>query len=213
MVSARIWTGSKGPISWALLTFSRYAWPRPRSHATGRSPHSGRPFRAEWLVHYFVIFGHETGAAPVSMIPTDPHVTAVDQTSGLVRLLLQPHKAITLEPQHMSSILFGFHIVGIELGNRSLGPHQHPGHSTVWLRARDGVEFSLLAFLPTGGRSTSGPASLNRDAGERVLRLRSCPAPRSLVVCQCWAVSCLRCFSGLRVPPCRGAICEALPRC
>ena len=25
----------EGPISWALLTFSRYVLPRPRSHATG----------------------------------------------------------------------------------------------------------------------------------------------------------------------------------
>ena len=72
----------------AASTFSRH-WPI----ATFR-----RSFRAEWLVHYFVIFGQESGAAPVSMFLTDPDVTALAQTSGLVRLLLQPHKAITREP-------------------------------------------------------------------------------------------------------------------
>ena len=33
-------------------------------------------FRAEWLVHYFLIFGLKAGAAPVSLFLTDPDVTA-----------------------------------------------------------------------------------------------------------------------------------------
>ena len=90
----QIWTGSKGSISWTLLTFSRYLFQRPRSHATGR-----RSFRAEWLVHHFLIFG-----LPVSMFLTDPDVTAVAQTSGLVRQLLHPHEAITLVPHRSTSI-------------------------------------------------------------------------------------------------------------
>ena len=125
VVSTRIWTGSWGPISWALLTFSRYALPRPRSHATGRSPHSADPFGQNGWFTISSFFGHETGAAPVSMFLTDPDVTADAQTSGLVRLLLQPHKTI-MRPQLLSSILLGVHIVGFELGNRSLCPHQHP---------------------------------------------------------------------------------------
>ena len=64
-------------------TFSRH-WPI----ATFR-----RSFRAEWLIHYFLIFG-----LPVSVFLTDLDVTAVAQTSGLVRLLLHPLEAITLVP-------------------------------------------------------------------------------------------------------------------
>ena len=69
------------PLRVSSSMFSRY-WPIDTFR---------RSFRAEWLIHYFLIFG-----LPVSVFLTDLDVTAVAQTSGLVRLLLQPLEAITL---------------------------------------------------------------------------------------------------------------------
>ena len=183
-----MWTGSKRPISWALLTLSRYALPRPRSHATGRSPHSADPFGQNgWFtISSFLVTKLEQHRSVCS--------SPILMSQQLLRRLVScDYCCNNTKPSPWSHIelhLLRPQSTSLDSSSGTVPwAHINTLDTPVWLRARDGVEFSLPAFLPTGGRSTSGPASLYRDAGERVLRGRSCPAPRSLVVCQCWAVS------------------------
>ena len=177
VVSTRKWTGSKGPISWALLTFSCYAFPRPRSHATGRSPHSADHFGQNgWFtVSSFLVTKLEQHWSVCS--------SPILMSQQLLRRLVScdyccnntdppPWSHIELHLLRPNFLRFCSGSISLDSSSGTVlwAYINTQGHSTVWLRARDGVEFSLPALMPTSGRSTSGLVSLCRDSGKRVLR-------------------------------------------